>query len=53
MIAKVAEFFLVYAKNSSILKEKRAFNTIPLGEMRVGVYSNPDNDPRGPWSTIK
>ncbi len=51
MIAKVAEFLLVYAKNSNILKEKKLFNTIPLGEMRAGSYSNPDNDPRGPWST--
>jgi len=51
MIAKVAEFILVYAKNSNKLKEKRAFNTIPLGETRVENYSNPDNDPRGPWST--
>ena len=51
MIAKVAEFILVYAKNSNILKEKRAFNTIPLSETRAASYSNPDNDPRGPWST--
>lgn len=51
MIAKVAEFLLVYAKNSNILKEKKAFSTIPLGEIRAGSYSNPDNDPRGPWST--
>jgi len=51
MIAKVAEFILVYAKNSNILKEKRSFNTIPLGETRAASYSNPDNDPRGPWST--
>lgn len=51
MIAKVAEFLLVYAKNSNILKEKRAFNTIPLSETRANSYSNPDNDPRGPWST--
>jgi len=51
MIAKVAEFILVYAKNSNILKEKMAFNTIPLSEVRISNYSNPDNDPRGPWST--
>lgn len=51
MIAKVAEFILVYAKNSNTLKEKRAFNTIPLGETRAASYSDPDNDPRGPWST--
>ena len=51
MIAKVAEFLLVYAKNSNILKEKRVFNTIPLSEVRASSYSNPDNDPRGPWST--
>jgi len=51
MIAKVAEFILVYAKNSNALKEKKAFNTIPLGETRVESYSNPDNDHRGPWST--
>jgi adenine-specific DNA-methyltransferase len=51
MIAKVAEFILIYAKNSNTLKEKRAFNTIPLGETRAASYSNPDNDSRGPWST--
>jgi len=51
MIAKVSEFILVYAKNSASLKENKFFNTLSLSEKRIQAYSNPDNDPRGAWST--
>ncbi len=51
MIAKVAEYILVYAKNSSILKQKHLFNTVPLLQSRIDNYSNPDEDSRGRWST--
>jgi len=51
MIAKVAEFILVYSKNSKKLKENKNFNTLPLSEKRISDYSNPDNDRRGAWST--
>ncbi len=51
MIAKVAEYILVYAKNSSYLAENKAFYGVPLTEERKREYKNPDNDPKGPWST--
>ena len=51
MISKVAEYILVYAKNSEILKEKNTFYGIPLSETRQGSYTNPDNDPLGPWDS--
>lgn len=51
MISKVAEYIVVYAKNSEILKEKNTFYGIPLSETRRGSYSNPDKDPQGPWDS--
>lgn len=51
MISKVAEYILVYAKNSEILKEKNTFYGIPLSETRQDSYTNPDNDPLGPWDS--
>jgi adenine-specific DNA-methyltransferase len=51
MIAKVSEFILVYAKSSVHLKESKFFNTLSLSEKRIQAYSNPDDDPRGAWST--
>ena len=51
MIAKVAEYILVYAKNSIHLAEHKGFYGVPLTEDRKSEYKNPDQDPRGPWST--
>ena len=51
MIAKVSENIIVYSKNSSYLSEVKSFNGVPLSDDRVTEYKNPDNDPRGPWST--
>ena len=51
MIAKVSENIVVFAKNSVVLSEKKAFHGVPLSEERKNEYKNPDNDPRGPWST--
>jgi adenine-specific DNA-methyltransferase len=51
MIAKVAEYVIVYANNSAHLKSIRSFYGIPLTEARRGQYKNPDNDPRGPWES--
>lgn len=51
MIAKVAEYILVYAKNSKYLSENKGFYGVPLTNERKNEYKNPDNDPRGPWST--
>lgn len=46
LIGTVAEYILVYAKNSAVLKAS--------GVGKVGLtgnFSNPDGDPRGPWAT--
>lgn len=51
MISKVAEYILVYAKNSETLKRKNTFYGIPLSETRQDSYTNPDNDPLGPWDS--
>lgn len=51
MIAKVSEYILVYAKNSTYLAKSKGFYGVPLTKERKNEYKNPDNDPRGPWST--
>lgn len=51
MIAKVSEYIVCYSKNSKKLKENKAFYGIPLSEKRKKEYTNPDNDPRGPWDS--
>ena len=51
MIAKVAEYILVYAKSSSYLSESKGFYGVPLTSERKNEYKNPDNDHRGPWSS--
>lgn len=51
MIAKVAESIIVYAKNSNKLVESKGYHGVPFSEKRKSEYKNPDNDPRGPWSS--
>lgn len=51
MIAKVTEYILVYSKNEQHLRNTKNFGTIELSEERLSSYTNPDNDPNGPWST--
>ncbi|MDD6581892.1 MAG: site-specific DNA-methyltransferase [Bacteroidales bacterium] len=51
MIAKVAEYILVYAKNDQYLSNNKLFHGVPLSEKRRSEYTNPDNDPKGAWST--
>ena len=51
MIAKVSENIIVYSKNTSYLSEFKSFNGVPLSDDRITEYKNPDNDPKGPWSS--
>ncbi|MFQ9515807.1 MAG: site-specific DNA-methyltransferase [Eubacterium sp.] len=44
------EYILVYSKNPLAFKKKR--NLLPITEEILSRYSNPDNDPRGPWQSI-
>jgi adenine-specific DNA-methyltransferase len=46
-ISDAHEYILIYAMDSSVFKENR--NLLPLGEEQTKQFSNPDNDPRGPW----
>ena len=46
-IAKTAEFIVVFARNLEVLKTNKSFNGLPL----TGNFTNPDNDPRGPWAS--
>jgi len=41
------DFILVFAKDKSVWRR----NLLPVSEAVNGRYSNPDNDPRGPWSS--
>ncbi|MFO0971426.1 MAG: site-specific DNA-methyltransferase [Candidatus Saccharimonadales bacterium] len=45
-IGRIHEYVLVYARHS----EKVSLGLLPRDEKSVDRYSNPDNDPRGPWS---
>lgn len=44
------EYILVYTKNQEGFKAKR--NPLPPTEAMLNSYSNPDNDPRGPWQSV-
>lgn len=43
------DYILVYAKNKE--KFKKAVNKLPLSKEQEKNYKNPDNDPRGPWTS--
>lgn len=43
------DYILVYAKNYDIFKTAR--NKLPLSPEQAKSYKNPDNDPRGPWTS--
>lgn len=44
------EYLLVYSPNPELFKKRR--NLLPLTKDIMARYSNPDNDPRGPWQSI-
>ena len=43
------DYILVYAKDKELFKQER--NRLPLSEEQRKSYKNPDNDPRGPWTS--
>ncbi len=45
-IATICDFVLVYSKSDRFQN-----NLLPRTEESVARYSNPDNDPRGPWNS--
>lgn len=44
------EYILVYSPNPDAFKKKR--NLLPITSEVLERYSNPDNDPRGPWQSV-
>jgi adenine-specific DNA-methyltransferase len=46
-IASISDFILVYSKTDQFQN-----NLLPRTEDSVARYSNPDNDPRGPWKAV-
>ena len=49
-IGDVHEYVIVYAKNPESFKAIR--NKVPLDLKSQKSYSNPNNDPQGPWQSI-
>ena len=49
-IGDAHEYLLVYAKDARLFKNIR--NKIPLGDKQLGQFSNPNNDPNGPWQSV-
>ena len=43
------EYVMIYAKNMELFKE--SVNRLPLSKETAKNYKNPDNDPRGPWTS--
>jgi adenine-specific DNA-methyltransferase len=49
-ISAVHDHLLLYASNRELWKRIR--NMLPSSEAQLARYSNPDNDPRGPWASL-
>jgi site-specific DNA-methyltransferase (adenine-specific)/adenine-specific DNA-methyltransferase len=46
-IATIVDYLLVYSKTDRFQN-----NLLPRSEESIARYSNPDNDPRGPWKAV-
>lgn len=46
-IATISEYLLVYSRSSSFIP-----NYLPRTKESLSRYTNPDNDPRGPWKAV-
>ncbi len=49
-ISNVHDNILIFAKNRGIWREIR--NPLPSSEEQIARFKNPDNDPRGDWSSL-
>ncbi len=49
LVSTAHDYILLYTKNRSLLE--LAINKVQLNEKDASNYSNPDNDPRGPWAS--
>ena len=51
MIAIVSEYVAVYTKDAFVKKALKSFGKMPVSAERLSNYTNPDNDPKGDWSS--
>ena len=49
-ISAVHDHVLVFARNKEVWKSVR--NLLPSSEAQLDRFTNPDNDPRGPWASL-
>ncbi len=49
-IGAVHDTIHCYVKDATLIKN--AITKIPLSKSRIESYSNPDDDPRGPWASV-
>lgn len=47
LMSTVVDYILLYRKSESLQKLRE-----PRNEKSDSIYSNPDNDPRGPWTSV-
>lgn len=47
MFASMTDYILVYRKSETV-----SYLRAPRTEKSDSIYSNPDNDPRGPWTSV-
>ena len=49
-VSTTHDHILLYVKNRTLFKKTR--NLLPSSEEQIARFKNPDNDPRGPWSSL-
>ena len=49
-IGSIHDHIVCYVKRSERIKA--AIQKMPLSDVRVDSYTNPDDDPRGPWASV-
>ncbi|CAG0944017.1 MAG: hypothetical protein EFKGCFLK_01844 [Rhodocyclaceae bacterium] len=49
-VAAVHDHVLLFARNREVWKETR--NVLPASDSQLERFTNPDNDPRGPWASL-
>ena len=49
-VAAVHDHIILFARNREVWKEIR--NILPASESQLERFTNPDNDPRGPWASL-
>lgn len=49
-VSTTHDHILLYVRNRSLFKKTR--NLLPSSEEQIARFKNPDNDPRGPWSSL-